>query len=72
MTYYLVSEIYKSHAVRLTAYNGKPVDTPIELSWHDGMIGAMPVFTSYADALKAADGKAHLIIEFGAIDEVIE
>ncbi len=39
------------------------LSTKIELSWSDGMIGAMPVFKNYKDATRYASGNEDLIFE---------
>ncbi len=39
------------------------LSTEVELSWNDGMIGAMPVFKDYKDAIRYASGDEDLIFK---------
>jgi hypothetical protein len=58
---YAATVVSKQQTVQITALGC--MEQPIDISWADGMVGALPVFDDYDDALAYVNGDEHLIIE---------
>ena len=56
MTYYAIGMLTKEIAVEII---GK--EENLKLSWADGMVGVLPVFTNYEDAVKYCDEDCPII-----------
>jgi hypothetical protein len=54
--YYVASCVIKSHDVELNE-----MQLPLKLSWADGMVGVMPVFTNKKKAKKYAPASAEIL-----------
>jgi len=45
------------------------LERPLELSWADGMVGAIPVFKDKASALAYANGNESLLIDIAEVTQ---
>jgi len=59
---FLVMSFHESHKVEIPTIDDK-YTFDLKLSWADGMVGAMPIFETYEDAEKYANGKQILEVE---------
>jgi len=59
---YLVSQMKEVMNVELMG-----LERPLELSWADGMIGAIPVFKDKESALAYANGNESLLIDIAEV-----
>ncbi len=62
MKLYAVSMLCKKEIIRIKTIN-QPIEQEIDLSWAEGMIGAMPIFDDYDKALSYINGHKYSIIE---------
>lgn len=64
---FLVS-LLKANLVVGVGNRGNSIEKLVDLNFAEGMVGAIPVFNIYENALDYAGGKKHLVIEIWGVE----